>query len=504
MSLRTVLRSAMSAILSVAVVGSAAAQAPNPWRVVPTAEAPMPHVRPCPVVCTEAGYLQIDILSTFHGDYGFVPAGRPTIHFTPVPMPRAIVEVIGNFEFGIFEQAGTCCPVTLFRPAPIVWSRHVTPIQASEPAFTWTQFREVPPQSRHLLIERNECSTLEPIRPVQIIQSRHRTGHRAGHLDGPGGWWLDATPVPMPRCTTPEIVGEQQQIFILGQLGSEPRKRAGCAMQLAGCKSGDCSGPCSPAALGQEYGKLTGTWCREIEGAVISAAFSGVEMKLCMTQCDEGGTVCFIITADYAMTKEGLIHGVVTGVDVDVKRGPHASAGGLCAMPPAAITSELQKFVDSPFSFRTKSTSAGIMVSNLKLAAEGMDRSDVALVCGMYKPAANGKVPNPKPMKSTAAGASRCETLEYPPVAAYPYQPVPTTGAQPPVSLPVVPAGGMVPSSEPQSFAPPKPMNVPLGDFGVMAEVFGQMLDVRVPPKPAPLPTPTMRIPTPPQIDRPR
>ena len=115
--------------------------------------------------------------------------------------------------------------------------------------------------------------------------------------------------------------------------------------------------------------------------AVIAATFSGDEMKLCMTQCDGENTICFTLIADYSITKEGLVHGVVTGVDIDVKRDPRAAAGGLCVMPPAAIAAELQKFVDSPFSFRTKTTSAGVMVSNLKFAAEGMDRPDLMIAC---------------------------------------------------------------------------------------------------------------------------
>jgi hypothetical protein len=256
----------------------------------------------------------------------------------------------------------------------------------------------------------------------------------------------------------------------------------------------------APAASGQ----LSGTWYREIEGAVFSATFSGDEMKICMTQCEGGSAICFTLTADYAMTKEGLIHGVVTGVDIETKLDPITPAGARGSMPPAAMAAELQKFVDSPFSFRTKTTSAGVMVSNLKFAAAGLDMEQLAVVCGMFKPAANGKVPDPKRTKSATSAVSRCETLECQPMRANPYQPVPTNGAQPPVSLPVVPAGGMVPPGVPQSFAPSKPTNVPLGDFGVIAEVFGQMLDAKLPPMPAPVPIPTMQVPTPPRIERPR
>ena len=71
-------------------------------------------------------------------------------------------------------------------------------------------------------------------------------------------------------------------------------------------------------------------------------------------------------------------------------------------------------------------------------------------------------------------------------------------------SMPVVPAGcgyELPSQAVPQSWTPPKPMNVPFGDFGMMADVFGQMLDAKVPPMPAPLPIPMMRIPNPPPIE---
>ena len=273
-----------------------------------------------------------------------------------------------------------------------------------------------------------------------------------------------------------------------------------------------------PAGCCEKDGKLSGTWYREIEGAVFSATFSGDEMKICMTQCDGGNTICFTLIADYAITKEGLVHGVVTGVDVDAKLDPISPAGTRCSMPPAAMAAELQKFVDCPFSFRTKSTSAGVMVSNLKFAAAGMDMAQLAVVCGMFKPAPNGKVPSPKAVRAAVASPAYCEAPSCPPVVASPYQPVPAaSGSTAPASMPVLlpAAGTMLPSQAvPQSWTPTKPTNVPAGEFGMMADVFVQMLGAKPQPMPVPappavhagssIPVPTMPIPTPPRIEKPR
>jgi hypothetical protein len=318
-----------------------------------------------------------------------------------------------------------------------------------------------------------------------------------------------ATEAPMPRAKSGRFTIELGIKLGTGRAAAKPQ--TGSGVETTGwwvndsrpshsCCTLSCAGTTAPQPC-------TGTWYREIEGAVVSATFSGDEMKLCMTHCDEGGTICFTITADYTMTKEGLVHGVVTGADVAAKRGSNASAGALCVMPLAAMAAELQKLVDCPFSFRTKTTSAGVMVSNLKIAAEGMDKQTLAMVCGMFKPAPDGKLPSPRVTNRVLSnGHFQCPS--YPAVVEYPFQAVPPT--RPSVPATVVPAGGMVPPTLPQSFAPPRPMNVPAGEFEMMAGVFGQLLNAPGAPSaspalvPAPVRVPTLAPPLVRRIERPR
>ena len=304
----------------------------------------------------------------------------------------AIVEVVSDFNFGLIPIGGTV--------------RHRLPFSALRRA----------------------------LRPQLIVPGFPYPFTDVTHMAATvviGGWWLDETPVPQPV---------RLPLAVLGNRGKSPRMPPD--HPEVGARLFDS--PCPRARVATHLARLSGTWYREIEGAVFSATFSGDEMKLCMTQRDEGARCCFTITADYAITKEGLVHGVVTGVDVEVKLGPTSQVlEGCVVMPPAAITAELQKFVDSPFSFRTKTTSAGVMVSNLKFAAEGMDRTARTRLrhvqAGTQR---EGAVP--KRLLRSTRGAVRpyCEVhSQYPPVAASPL----STGthrraaARSPPSMPVVP-----------------------------------------------------------------
>lgn len=277
----------------------------------------------------------------------------------------------------------------------------------------------------------------------------------------------------------------------------------------------------SAEVCSEKFGKLTGTWVRDLEVAVIAATFSGDEMKLCMSQNTEAGIICFTITADFVL-KDGLVHGVVTGVDVGCQTAP-ASCQDDCkqsvAMELAQLSGELQALVDCPFSFRVKHTTAGVMVSNLKFAVgHGVSSKETAMLCGMYKPA-NGKVPTPaKPQVfdtwTGGLGLPNPSSLKDTPVHAAPggghplphgmtSQECPTCGVRrigidfndPPtpwLPCPVTPAGsGSLPTRSQLGWCPTQPANVPAGEFSMMAEVFGQMLGGQATSKPGPAPLPT-------------
>ena len=243
-------------------------------------------------------------------------------------------------------------------------------------------------------------------------------GATSVHHEAPGGWWLDATPVPQPRHVMPVVVVQQVwergPAMVADVRGFGLRLESECTLPPLGYSMsavGATSGPCcqsAPVACCEKAGKLAGTWYRDLEDMVVSATFNGDEIRLCITQCADGNTVCFTLTAEYAITKEGLAHGVVTGIDVDLKHDPKSTTPSPQVGDLTEIAAELQKFVDSPFSFRVKSTSAGMMVSGLKVAVE-VGKKDLVLAGGLYKPAKDGCVPTPKPMKIQLGGLSSCE-----------------------------------------------------------------------------------------------
>jgi hypothetical protein len=294
--------------------------------------------------------------------------------------------------------------------------------------------------------------------------------------------------VPQARFAVPAKVTERRQLFSIG-IGL-----FGCNNNQADSESDTrLAPPCSPAtsvSCCKQGGKLAGTWYREIEGAVFSATFTGDELKVCMTQCEDGFAMCFTVTADYAIAKDGIVHGVVTGVDVQASR--ETGRTDTSGLPTAAMTAELQKLVDCPFSFRTRMTSAGVMMSNLRIAMGNTEKPDLAMACGMFKHAADGKVPSPKQLQTSAGPAAPRSTPEFRTYRALPRALSNVT----PTAYP--PATDCLPS---------RPTNVPPSDFGMMAEVFGQMLGPKPQPLPLvapPAPAPTMPTPLLPRVEKPR
>ena len=174
-------------------------------------------------------------------------------------------------------------------------------------------------------------------------------------------------------------------------------------------------------------GKLSGTWYREANGMVITVTLAGDEMKICTTLSDDTHTACVTLTADYAITKDGIVHGIVTGADVSGKS--LGNGDGSPGDGPLEASAEFQKLVDCPFSFRAKMTSAGVMISNFKMAAADLDKDDLAMACGLYKPAVDGKVPTPRPFSTGVLYKNNRDG---------PVGVAPTVACQPPVAVEVV------------------------------------------------------------------
>jgi hypothetical protein len=96
----------------------------------------------------------------------------------------------------------------------------------------------------------------------------------------------------------------------------DPRRIDGCWLQEAPMPQTRCAAPSECSA---PTGQLSGTWYRELDGMVIAATFSGSELTMCLCQNADGAMARATFIADYSITKEGVVHGVKTGVDVDLK-----------------------------------------------------------------------------------------------------------------------------------------------------------------------------------------
>jgi hypothetical protein len=145
----------------------------------------------------------------------------------------------------------------------------------------------------------------------------------------------------------------------------------------------------------------SGTWYREMPGMVSAVAFKGDEMKVTLTANNVGTVVTLTVTADCSVTKDGTVHGVITGVDVNVTSGKDPSD-----MELASLALGLQAFVDQPFAFRCRTTDGSVMVSSIRISCVKDSNDEFAAViktlfAGLYKPAANGVLPAPNPEKVT-------------------------------------------------------------------------------------------------------
>ncbi len=275
-----------------------------------------------------------------------------------------------------------------------------------------------------------------------------------------------------------------------------------------------------------------GTWVREVAGTVLSLTFTGNEMVLVGTMKQDLGnnndfTYVFTGTADCSTTKEGLVYGVVSGADVNMTEA----------------ATELQKLVDAPFSFRARRTSAGLMVSNIKIGGVKdavLGSEELAALAGLFKFSKDGTVPVAKSMQHFQTWTSgmtlpsghylqhhpteldRREPLapsfplqkEVVPVAVNPacdVAPMPRpvlrqlsfqieikterTPAPPccafdcPRTGDAVAVAPMIPPEPPvfapapvQLLTPPPSANVPPTEFQMMADAFGQMLNTQPSP----------------------
>lgn len=222
-----------------------------------------------------------------------------------------------------------------------------------------------------------------------------------------------------------------------------------------------------------------GTWYKDIPGAVFGVTFGpdGHTLTATMRGADGWAGVTVTLTADCAVTTDGTVHGVITGADVDGSK-PDGDAGLLAAV--------VQFLVDQPFAFRCRPADGGLMVSHVRCACP--ESADVgAMLSGRFKPAADGKVPAPRPAKADAAAVGM--TLP-PPVCLVRTGPagqpvVERLGVDFHVNVPGGPACPPVLACPPAGVVCPHPVcppGVPADSWQTLVGTFGEMLQATCPP----------------------
>jgi hypothetical protein len=250
-----------------------------------------------------------------------------------------------------------------------------------------------------------------------------------------GGWWVETIRVPQPLKTPnqpkqdeghlysvpldllTEVQQQTVQVPIIPGVGNSDTPQVRAREDQACCKQHATSS--EPPQCCSAANKLAGTWMREMDGYRIVATLSGDELKIVASQNVEGAILSYTLIADCTLTKEGLVHGVFSCVDGELKLdknatgSTHADPGSVYAfieplMP--QLLASAQALVDCPFSFRTRMTSAGLMISNLKIAFTSDDLKEaVPLICGMYKFSKDGNFPPLKARKTQVGiGETKC------------------------------------------------------------------------------------------------
>lgn len=193
-------------------------------------------------------------------------------------------------------------------------------------------------------------------------------------LPEPPRFLVPSTPIP----TGSFVIHEDGRVVV-----------ASAATKAVGCES------CAAHSA-----KSDGTWYREVAGTVVAVTFAGDNMTAKMTARDGDTHATVTVTAHCTATKDGLVFGAITSADV-VPLGDKTPK-----MELAELSMSLQELVDHPFSFRAKSTPEGLSVSGLKVSGFERDKKELLGLCGVYKHAKDGKIPEPKPQ---GAKVGRCE-----------------------------------------------------------------------------------------------
>ena len=227
-----------------------------------------------------------------------------------------------------------------------------------------------------------------------------------------------------------------------------------------------------------------GTWYKEAPGVILSLTFGPDGDTLTAKACyaaGDGAVVTCTLTADCAVTKDGTVHGVITGTDLD----------GLADADGEAALAALAAVADQPFAFRCRPADGGLMVGQVRIAAGKSVAPDLAppegVFAGKFRPAADGKVPAPKPAKAAAAAVGMTPPppvcLVRPGPAGQPV--VERIGVDFHVNVPGGPNGPPVLACPPVAGVCPQPVcppGVPADSWETLVGTFGEMFRATCPP----------------------
>ena len=227
-----------------------------------------------------------------------------------------------------------------------------------------------------------------------------------------------------------------------------------------------------------------GTWYREIPGAVAAITFhpDGEAITAKIT-CNSSGAVWAVtLTGDCATTKDGTVHGVITGADLTILE---AKAGAGVEL--ATVGAQLQGLVDQPFAFRCRTTDGGLMIGKWQLGGiEGWLPTNGGLLAGKYQSAASSPVPLPLPKPSRDLELSPA----FPPFPPRFAEPIPLPPPASPSANTMIPGTNClpVPVGPAPNMCPTPPPEV----LDIMVGTFGQMLGTPLPGSGAPGPCPAV------------
>ncbi|HUR53781.1 MAG TPA: hypothetical protein VMZ71_06600, partial [Gemmataceae bacterium] len=152
--------------------------------------------------------------------------------------------------------------------------------------------------------------------------------------------------------------------------------------------------PAGPLGAGKTFviSRPVGTWTREVADADathrVTAKFEDDRLTIRFTQTDGKETVETVLDADYSITRDSVVFGVVTGFDTTATAGANAA--------------NRDELTDQPFSFRFRVDNGVLTVKDIRMPGVKENSGVAELLLGRFATAAEGaadKLPPAGPAK---------------------------------------------------------------------------------------------------------